>query len=90
MTEAKTSQTEGNTLEQGLSGDKELAQELSQEIAESWPEKHMPSTNPFFLIIGGFQGSGKTTTLEKLADSLDFVTIFPDEIRGECLPKNIT
>lgn len=71
--------------EQGVLGDRKIAQEIVGEIKQKWAET-APGKNPFALMIGGFQGSGKTTTLELIKDA-SFVVVSPDEIRFKLFEK---
>lgn len=58
----------------------DLVQSLTNEISAEWhPEK--PLTQPIFLLLGGFQGSGKTTVLETIKDELGLTVVSLDEIR---------
>ncbi len=75
--------------ESGDDGDRPMAQDAANKIIERWAQKErQPSEHPFFLIVGGVQGSGKTSALEELAQTTDFVPVSPDEIRWIMFGEN--
>jgi cytidylate kinase len=41
------------------------------------------------LWIGGFQGAGKTSAIEKLKNKINFIVVSPDEIRYELFERKI-
>ena len=55
------------------------------EIAKRYLQKlkvpDKKSSKPFLLMLGGLQGSGKTSVLEKLQENTTFVVVSLDEIR---------
>lgn len=75
-------------FELGLKGDAVIAGEIKEKIEKKWGEKHKSSKTPFLLLLGGMQGSGKTSVVQCMEDALDFVTISPDEIRAELFARN--
>jgi len=81
MTESVNDASNFSASELGLMGDKMLAGEIVGEITKNWGKQHKPSKTPFVLALSGFQGSGKTTALQELDKSNDFISISPDEIR---------
>jgi len=44
---------------------------------------------PILLLLGGFQGSGKTTTVELIRKNIDLLIISPDEIRYQLFAKKM-
>ena len=44
---------------------------------------------PILLLLGGFQGSGKTTTVELIKKYIDLIVISPDEIRYQLFAKKM-
>lgn len=67
--------------EKGTKADRKTVEELTDEISSSWNFKEEPPAKPVLLFLGGFQGSGKTTTLELIRNELDLAIISSDEIR---------
>lgn len=61
--------------------DQELVAKVTNEIVKKWNLISPPPIKPKVLMIGGFQGSGKTTTINLLNQIFDLATISPDEIR---------
>jgi adenylylsulfate kinase-like enzyme len=49
-------------------------------ISSGWNPK-LKSENPLILLIGGFQGSGKTTVMNLISSKLDLTILSPDQIR---------
>jgi cytidylate kinase len=75
--------------ELGVKADKKLVEKISKEIVASWNLKGGFSKNPMILLIGGFQGSGKTTVLNILRKKIDLIVISPDEIRDGLFARKI-
>lgn len=75
-------------FELGLKGDTSIAGKVEEKIYKKWSEKHKFSKSPFILLLGGMQGSGKTSAIEGMEGSLDFVIVSPDEIRAELFARN--
>ena len=75
-------------FELGLRGDRFIAGKIKEKIYKKWKEKYKPSDSPFILLLGGMQGSGKTSVIQHMKSELDFVTISPDEIRAELFARN--
>lgn len=73
--------------ELGLKAERKVVKEIAEEISVSWNFWNNPPENPILLMVGGFQGSGKTTALEILRKDLDLVIISPDEIRHKLFEK---
>lgn len=61
--------------------DQALVSKVTDEITKSWIFKSPPPTKPKVIMIGGFQGSGKTTTINLLNQTFDLAIVSPDEIR---------
>ena len=61
-------------------------EQLSKEMIDSLelPRKRL---KPMVLMLGGFQGSGKTTVVNELKDDLDLVLLSTDEIRQRLFDK---
>lgn len=72
------------TLEEelGKRADSSMVKKLSTKIASSWNLKEKITGPLFVLILGGFQGAGKTTVLNLLRKD-NLITISPDQIRHE-------
>lgn len=68
-------------LEMGKGADPVEVKAQADLISEKWKTPENKSENPLLLMLGGFQGSGKTTTLETLVPTLNLTVISPDEIR---------
>lgn len=73
--------------ELGETANKSNVEGLTAEISSAWEFKGEPAKKPIVLMLGGFQGSGKTTVLEVLRKNLDFVVISPDQIRYRLFEK---
>lgn len=69
--------------ELGEKADKETVDRLTNAISLSWKFKEKPPAKPVLVYLGGFQGSGKTTTLELVRPDLDLIIISTDEIRHQ-------
>jgi len=63
------------------------AERLSQEIIDSLELPNRLSSKPIVLMIGGFQGSGKTTVINSLKDDFGLVVVSLDEIRQKMFDK---
>ena len=76
-----------------VSKDDELTSEVNKEAEKLTEEiiKDLQLSNvrlkPIVLLLGGFQGSGKTTVINKLKDDLGLVVVSEDEIRQRLLDK---
>jgi len=76
-----------------VSKDDELTSEVNKEAEKLAEEiiKDLQLSNvrlkPIVLLLGGFQGSGKTTVINKLKDDLGLVVVSEDEIRQRLLDK---
>lgn len=75
-----------NVLE-AVSGNLKEVRQLSKEIMESMQFPNSLPEHPMVLMIGGFQGSGKTTIIEEIKDDLGLVVISGDEIRQRLFDK---
>jgi len=75
--------------EDGELADKELVDELTELFSSRWEFRADPPVNPVVLLLGGFQGSGKTTTVDRLSSEVDLAVISPDAIRHELFARNI-
>lgn len=75
--------------ELGVKADNNLVKSISQEIIKSWKFKDNTPKNPVVLLLGGFQGSGKTTVLNILKKEINLLIISPDEIRANLFAKKI-
>lgn len=62
---------------------------LSRVASEEFETLHIPSAveHPYLLLFGGFQGSGKTTTIQNLTKEIDVCTISHDRLRQNFLNK---
>lgn len=74
-------------LELGVGVDRDLVVRHSDLIISKQHEVQ-PSDKPSLLLLGGFQGSGKTTTLNILSEKRQFLTISQDEILYNLLAEN--
>lgn len=75
-------------LESGLGANREEVELFADSISENWgtPDSSLPQ--PTVLLLGGFQGSGKTTVGDRLAQDLGLLTVSPDEIRSKLFTAN--
>jgi polynucleotide 5'-kinase involved in rRNA processing len=49
--------------ELGTNGDNQLAHEIANQISETWNFTSKPPENPTLIMLGGLQGSGKSSTI---------------------------
>lgn len=75
--------------ESGEGADIVQAEKLASEIYEKWKFPESKPSKPFLLLIGGFQGSGKTSVIEEIKDDFGLIVISPDEIRYLMFSKEI-
>ncbi len=70
------------------SGVNKEAEKLSKEIIK---DLQLPDVGlkPIVLLLGGFQGSGKTTVIDILKDELGLVVVSLDEIRQRMFDKGM-
>jgi cytidylate kinase len=66
-------------LEKGIGANKTEVVKQADIISEKWSANKQKS--PVVIMLGGFQGSGKTTVADVLAKENNLVVISPDEIR---------
>lgn len=67
-------------IERGVGTDHELIIKHADAISSKWSLKPKDTVKPSLLLLGGFQGSGKTTTLAVLSEKRWHLPISPDEI----------
>ena len=68
----------------------ELVQQISAEFQNRWSSLSSKQlSEPMLLLIGGYQGSGKTATFEKLAPKLDLTLVSTDQIRFTLFDRKI-
>lgn len=60
--------------------DQKVASEITSEIVSTW-QGYNSDPRPFVLLIGGFQGSGKTSVLKSLREQCEFLIISGDIVR---------
>lgn len=85
----ETQSTPPISPESGAQGDIHMAADAVDKITERWSLTEQPATeHPFFLIVGGVQGSGKSSMLHELSQTTNFVTVSPDEIRWIMFGEN--
>lgn len=60
---------------------------IVKDFASDFPKERHNNQKPFLLLLGGFQGSGKTTVLELLKNKLDFTLISLDKVRNLLLKQ---
>ena len=75
-------------LEKGVGADPKQVKKQADIISDNWKIPDSKPEKPFVLLLGGFQGSGKTTVLKILAPKLKLVVISPDEIRHNLFAQN--
>ncbi len=67
--------------ERGIDADKILVDELVEAISSKWEVPAESPKQPVILLMGGFQGAGKTSITDHLSPRLPLLVISPDEIR---------
>jgi adenylylsulfate kinase-like enzyme len=77
------------SLELGEKADPVEVKKQADLISSRWDltNKEKPQ-RPFLLMLGGFQGSGKTSVIELLRKEIRFLVISPDEIRHNLFNQN--
>lgn len=73
--------------ERGIDANKSLVNELVEAISSKWEIPTESPKQPVVLLMGGFQGSGKTLITDKLSSNLPMLVISPDEIRHAMFQK---
>lgn len=65
---------------------------ISQEIIDKLTNNlnNLPQERPLLILLGGFQGSGKSTIAEALQKTYSYTILSTDVIRYELLERNIT
>ena len=58
-----------------------LVQAMTQEIMKEWKPDRARFETSLLLMIGGLQGAGKTSILQKLSSEEVIIVISPDQIR---------
>lgn len=76
--------------EVGIYADTLLVEKIADEISSKWKLSKKLPKNLQVLLVGGFQGAGKTTVLEILKKKIDLIIISPDEIRHNLFEKGRT
>ncbi len=67
--------------ELGVKADPELVDDLVETISAGWQVPETPPSHPILLLLGGFQGSGKSTVIDSLSSLSPLLVVSPDEIR---------
>ena len=75
--------------ELGRNANPELTRVIVEDIASIWRLESSASLSPVAVLISGFQGSGKSTTIDVLNKDLNFPVISADEIRYKLLERDI-
>jgi len=73
----------------GEAANKTLVGEIANKISSSWNFTRELPQRPVVLMIGGFQGSGKTTVLDILRRDNELIVISPDQIRHELFARGV-
>ncbi|PWU23011.1 hypothetical protein C5B42_04360 [Candidatus Cerribacteria bacterium 'Amazon FNV 2010 28 9'] len=73
--------TEELVIESGEGAPIAEVKKFADTISLQWKEGRIQSHSPVLLLLGGFQGSGKTTTAQVLNTDSEFIVISPDEVR---------
>src|SRR5262245_54029987 len=68
-------------LELGTRASFEEVKKQADLISSKWTLPERLPQHPRLLLLGGFQGSGKTTVLELLQTNPGIIVVSPDEIR---------
>lgn len=68
-------------IELGREVDPEEVSLLVEKIVQNWDLSLPQPEHPFLVMLGGFQGSGKTTTIETFKSTNHVLVVSPDEIR---------
>jgi cytidylate kinase len=76
-------------IELGIGADTSIVSHYIELFYERYTKHKKTNAQPILLLIGGFQGSGKTTALDVLHSDTDLVIIFLDEIRQQMLDDSI-
>lgn len=76
-------------LELGRGVDRRFTENIVLDIVESWNTAKAQLKRPMAILIGGFQGSGKTTTIKAFNSDLQLPTIASDEIRYRLLQRSM-
>jgi predicted kinase len=74
-------------VELGVGADAGEVSAQVDSISSKWQIPNEKPEHPTLLMVGGFQGSGKTTALEILKPRFPSVMISPDEIRHNLFEK---
>jgi shikimate kinase len=76
--------------ELGRKANRKLTQDITRDISETWDISRAQLRHPIAVLIGGFQGSGKTTVAKALSSDLKLPIVSSDEIRYQLLQRTIT
>jgi cytidylate kinase len=68
-------------VEMGIGSIEAEVCEQADLISQKWQLPELRPENPAVLMLGGFQGAGKTTVLDALNRDREFLVISPDEVR---------
>ena len=71
---------EALSLEKGEGANPSEVNHQADLISSGWNPK-LKSENLLILLLGGFQGSGKTTVMNLISSKLDLTILSPDQIR---------
>lgn len=64
-----------------------IVEGLTEEISKAWTPDHTILENPLLLLIGGFQGAGKSSILQKMSLEEGIILISPDQIRQKLFDR---
>src|SRR5258706_3232066 len=76
-------------IELGVGASKNEVTKFADLISKTWKEMPVKPSRPTLILLGGFQGSGKTTTIEFLNQKSEFLIVSPDEIRHNLFAAEI-
>ena len=66
-----------------------MVDDLVEEISSKWQFPKKKPEVPILLLMAGYQGSGKTTTLKSLQRDLGLIITSPDEIRHKLFARGL-
>lgn len=87
MSEDYSKEQDGIKKELGTQADPLLVAELVETISTKWELPAETPKQPVLLLMGGFQGAGKSSVTDDITTKLPLVTVSSDEIRHYLFQK---